>query len=157
MCGWGRLCQAGVKDWSIGFKWSVNTGDYLNSASQDLMMAVDSTCSADILGMFANTRTVNSLIYAKMMVTQNHCLLRDDWELQGRACQSQCTTCCTDSHLDELSQMRNGNLRKVMEKRNKWGLTSGNKLLPLSVLRRKARPSWLLYLILSLILKCLLQ
>lgn len=43
--------------------------------------------------------------------------------------------------------MGNGNLRKMMGKRNKWGLASGNKLLLLFMLRRKARPFGFLYLI----------
>lgn len=42
-----------------------------------------------------------------------------------------------------------------MGKRNEEGLASGNKLLPLFVLRWKARPSRTLFL--SLILRCLLQ
>lgn len=38
------------------------------------MVVVDSISSTAILGMFTNMHTVNSLIYAKIVVTQNHCL-----------------------------------------------------------------------------------
>lgn len=44
-----------------------------------------------------------------------------------------------DSCLDELSRRGNSNLKEVVGKRNKWSLASGNKLLPLLMLRRKAR------------------
>lgn len=55
------------------------------------------------------------------------------------------SACWTKCGLDELVQMGNGNLRK----RNKQGLAVGSKLLPLFMPRRKERPSWFLYLILS--------
>lgn len=41
------------------------------------MVVGDSISSADILGMFANVYSEHSLIYAEMVVTQNHGLLRD--------------------------------------------------------------------------------
>lgn len=53
------------------------------------MVVLDNISSADVLGMFANVHSVTSLIYAEVGVTQNHCLLTDVCELQGRVCQSQ--------------------------------------------------------------------